>query len=169
MMVLCRPTLLKDVLYNCNKSETAHESTIPKHPYAQGVVVGVVSTLMAQGLTFEEAFSEMVDNLPKDFDAQTLPNCWRVYYDTEKHKREEPKVEPKTFEVVEYVSFFAVRHVATGKEHPMGDGVDSLFDLDGNAVTPGTEGFCDWWTKELNANIYDTYEAYFPELMEEYY
>ena len=36
------------------------------------------------------------------------------------------------FTVIEYSSFFAVRHNPTGDEHPMGDGADTLFTEDGS-------------------------------------
>jgi hypothetical protein len=69
----------------------------------------------------------------------------------------------KTFSVIEYSSFFAVRHNPTGKEHPMGDGVDTLFDEDGKALVPGTLGFVEAWEAALNADQQATLEAYFPE------
>ena len=37
------------------------------------------------------------------------------------------------FQVIEYSSFFAVRDTHSGREHPMGDGVDTVFDGDGRA------------------------------------
>ena len=67
----------------------------------------------------------------------------------------------KLFSVVEYGSFFAVRHLPTGDEHPMGDGVDSLFDDDGHALCPGTPGFIETWEQVLNADEQSTLEAYF--------
>ena len=70
------------------------------------------------------------------------------------------------FEVIEYLSFFAVRDTVTGKEHPMGDGVDTLFDEDGNSFSPGTPGFCERWAELLNADESETLEAYFPEVYE---
>lgn len=66
------------------------------------------------------------------------------------------------FTVVEYSSFFAVRHNPSGDEHPMGDGVDSLFDDDGHALSPGTPGFVEMWESVLNADENSTLETYFP-------
>lgn len=41
------------------------------------------------------------------------------------------------FTVIEYSSFFAVRHNESGEEHPMGDGVDTIFDEDGeDSIAP---------------------------------
>ena len=71
----------------------------------------------------------------------------------------------KLFSVVEYTSFFAVRHNPTGEEKPMGDGVDTLFTPTGKAMSPGAKGFVSTWEKSLNANEGETLEAYFPELM----
>jgi hypothetical protein len=72
----------------------------------------------------------------------------------------------KLFNVIEYSSFFAVRHVPSGDEHPMGDGVDTLFDQEGQALSPGTPGFVETWEKALNADEAETLEAYFPEHVE---
>lgn len=72
----------------------------------------------------------------------------------------------KLFSVIEYSSFFAVRHNPTGDEHPMGDGVDSLFDDDGTALKPGTPGFVETWEQVLNADEHTTLEAYFPQHVE---
>lgn len=69
----------------------------------------------------------------------------------------------KLFSVIEYVSFFAVRHNPTGKEHPMGDGVDTLFDENDHALSPGTDGFVEKWEDALNATPDETLEAYFPD------
>ena len=67
------------------------------------------------------------------------------------------------FYVVEYSSFFAVRHNPSGEEHPMGDGVDTLFDEDGMALVPGTPGFIETWADVLNGDEQTTLEAYFPQ------
>ena len=72
----------------------------------------------------------------------------------------------KLFSVIEYSSFFALRHNPSGDEHPMGDGVDSLFDEDGNALKPGTPHFVETWEQVLNADEQTTLEAYFPQHME---
>jgi len=69
----------------------------------------------------------------------------------------------KTFIVIEYSSFFAVRHNPSGDEHPMGDGVDSLFDEDAKALVPGSLGFIEVWEDVLNADALTTLEAYFPQ------
>lgn len=70
----------------------------------------------------------------------------------------------KLFTVVEYSSFFAVRHNPSGDEHPMGDGVDSLFDDDGHALCPGTPSFAETWEDVLNADEQSTLDAYFNHL-----
>lgn len=69
----------------------------------------------------------------------------------------------KLFTVIEYSSFFAVRHNPTGDEHPTGDGVDALFDGDGKAQWPGTPGFIESWEAVLNADEQSTLGAYFPQ------
>jgi len=69
----------------------------------------------------------------------------------------------KTFTVIEYMSFFAVRHNPSGDEHPMGDGVDTLIDEDGRALVPGTSGFIEAWESALNADETATLAAYFSQ------
>lgn len=73
----------------------------------------------------------------------------------------------KLFSVVEYSSFFAVRHNPSGDEHPMGDGVDTLFDEEGRALSPGTPGFLEAWEEALNSDEVGTLEAYFPQQVED--
>ena len=68
------------------------------------------------------------------------------------------------FQVMEYLSHFAVRDLVTGQERPMGDGVDVLFDDEGDGISPGTPGFCDLWAEVLNTDQSEVLEAYFPEL-----
>jgi hypothetical protein len=67
------------------------------------------------------------------------------------------------FQVIEYSSFFAVHDTVTGEEHPMGDGVDTLFTATGKAKSPGSKGFIREWQKALNSSESETLEAYFPE------
>ena len=69
----------------------------------------------------------------------------------------------RLFDVIEYSSFFAVRHNPSGEEHPMSDGVDALFDEDGQALVPGTPGFTEAWADALNADEQETLAAYFPD------
>ncbi|HZZ79985.1 MAG TPA: hypothetical protein VFE62_15810 [Gemmataceae bacterium] len=73
----------------------------------------------------------------------------------------------KTFAVIEFSSFFAVRHNPSGDEHPMGDGVDTLFDEEGKALVPGTSAFVDAWESALNEDEQATLEAYFPQHVED--
>ncbi len=69
----------------------------------------------------------------------------------------------RTFSVIDYSSFFAVRHNPSGDECPMGDGVDTLFDEDGKPLVPGTPGFVETWAAALNADEQGTLDAYFPQ------
>jgi len=74
---------------------------------------------------------------------------------------------PRLFDVIEYSSFFAVRHNPSGEEHPMGDGVDTLFTEDGTALSPGTPSFIETWADVLNSDQQTTLEAYFPQHLED--
>ena len=73
----------------------------------------------------------------------------------------------KLFTVIEYFSFFAARHIPSGDEHPLGDGVDTLFDEEDHALAPGTPGFVEAWEESLNADETSTLEAYFPQHLED--
>lgn len=73
----------------------------------------------------------------------------------------------KLFSVIEYSSFFAVRHNPSGDEHPMGDGVDTLFDESDRALSPGAPGFGEASEQALNSDEQSTLEAYFPEHVED--
>jgi hypothetical protein len=66
------------------------------------------------------------------------------------------------FKVIEYSSFYAVRDTTTGKEHHMGDGVDTLTTRTGRSMTCGTEYFRKAWEQSLNSDPAETAEAYFP-------
>jgi hypothetical protein len=75
------------------------------------------------------------------------------------------KDKSKLFSVIEYRSFFAVRHNPTGEERPMGDGVDQIFDSEGNSIDPGSPEFISTWEKYINDYPADIMEAYFSELI----
>ena len=67
------------------------------------------------------------------------------------------------FIVIEYASFYAIHDTVTGQEQAMGDGVDTLFDADDTAISPGTAKFCEAWACALNADQAETLVAYFPD------
>ena len=70
------------------------------------------------------------------------------------------------FDVISYTSFYAVQHNPSGDQHPLGDGVDSVFDEEGNALVPGTPGFIPAWADALNSDPQETLEAYSPQHVE---
>lgn len=91
------------------------------------------------------------------------------------HDLEMPKGD---FVVNEYASGFEVEHLASGKTHWLGDGVDVLsyfYDYPDQVkmvaksitLSPGVFGFVQLWTESLNEDAGTTYEAYFPELNHE--
>jgi hypothetical protein len=72
MEVTVMQTLLKDALYNTRDDSGASDD------YARGLVVGVVSTLMArEEMTFEQAMLVVVENLPRGFNPMKLPESFR--------------------------------------------------------------------------------------------
>lgn len=72
----------------------------------------------------------------------------------------------KTFSVIEYSSFYAIRHNESGEEHPMGDGVDTLIGDDCRPISPATPGFREMWEDSLNTSE-GVLECYFPHLVED--
>lgn len=67
---------IKDALYNCHPQSASRE-------YAKGVLVGLVSGLMAQNVTFENAISEMrravrerIFDLEETHVVECLPASW---------------------------------------------------------------------------------------------
>lgn len=70
----------------------------------------------------------------------------------------------KLFSVIEYASFYAVRHNPSGKEAHMGDGVDAIFDENEEAIPAGDARLIPAWEKALNESPDETLEAYFPKL-----
>lgn len=62
--------LLKDVLYNLHK--------LAGDPnYGKGVLVGVVTTVMALGCTYQEAVEFVSRYLPAQLDSDAVPDCWK--------------------------------------------------------------------------------------------
>lgn len=74
------------------------------------------------------------------------------------------KIGAARFKVIEYFNHYAVRHIPTGEEKPMGDGVDTLMDEECKPIPCGTEAFRIAWQEALNETEYETLEAYFPEI-----
>jgi hypothetical protein len=65
-------TLLRDVLYNAS----IHSGS--SRTYAKGVIVGVTTTLMANGYSWEAAFELVKANLPNDCLEGVIPESWDV-------------------------------------------------------------------------------------------
>ena len=62
---------IKSALHNLSASE------FPKITYCQGIVVGVVSTLMQErGIEFQEAVKIVKSLLPDDYRPQCIPHAW---------------------------------------------------------------------------------------------
>jgi len=62
---------ISDALYNLspNSGSTAE--------YNQGIMIGAVSVLLAQGMTFGQAMSYLVPLMPKDARIDSIPASWR--------------------------------------------------------------------------------------------
>ena len=63
------PNMLKSALYNLHPGSAKHE-------YAQGLLVGVVSTLMAEGMEFQDAMTLAVQHMPKEVMIGAIPAAW---------------------------------------------------------------------------------------------
>jgi hypothetical protein len=62
---------IKDALYNTHQDSGAAES------YGQGIVIGIVSVLMAAGVSFAGAMNTISDNLPSGYRVTCIPPEWR--------------------------------------------------------------------------------------------
>ena len=67
---------IKSVLHNLSTSENINQPNII--PYCQGIVIGVVSTIMQdRNLLYTEAIFALDNLWPEDLDPTRLPNKWR--------------------------------------------------------------------------------------------
>lgn len=71
------------------------------------------------------------------------------------------------FAVIEHFNGFSVRHLPSGEEHWLSDGVDCVFDEEGEPICPGEPDFTAEWSESMNSPASETLEAYFPQFMEE--
>jgi hypothetical protein len=67
-----KTNLLRDVLVN------THAKSGASVDYGKGVVVAVVSTLMANGSSFEAACQTVKECLPPDFRRECIPETWKI-------------------------------------------------------------------------------------------
>ncbi len=65
-------TLIKDALYYTLEGSG---SSVDK---ATGVIVGIVSVLMAQGMGFDNALGKVYHLLPKGWRIECMPKEWQV-------------------------------------------------------------------------------------------
>lgn len=65
-------TTFRDVLHNLSARENGDN-----HEYSKGVLVGVVSTLVACGMDMEEAFKMTWQGLPQDTHYERIPESFR--------------------------------------------------------------------------------------------
>lgn len=85
--MLRRPNLLIDALFNVHTSSGASDD------YAHGLVVGVMSTLMAvtEGRDFDELLPIVTKHLPISFRPDRLPEAWRDDFVAERNRQIEAK------------------------------------------------------------------------------
>lgn len=74
------PNTLKDALHNTSHSawtrSTKWEVDSIESYYGRGIVVGIVSALVAIGWTFEQAVAQVAADLPEDVEVNALPAAW---------------------------------------------------------------------------------------------
>ncbi len=66
------PTRISDAVYLTSRHSGAHPE------YMRGVLIGLVSGLMAFNYDYDDAIKVVVQYLPKDFDPSGLPTAWRA-------------------------------------------------------------------------------------------
>lgn len=71
----------------------AHPSSGASDEKAQGVIVGVVTALMANGKDFGQCLEFLANNLPIDFRTEAIPQAWwtKQFTDMLVHNRTESK------------------------------------------------------------------------------
>lgn len=79
-------TALRDVLQNLSAAENGED-----HRYARGVLVGVVATLCACGLTYDEAEKLAWQNSPTDCHWERIPEMMRAGWRTRIARHTMPK------------------------------------------------------------------------------
>lgn len=79
---LIHDNFMKNSLHNCSvdctRAEPENFELIKKtQVYGQGIILGMVSIIMAQGIPFDGALDFIKMNLPKNFDPNCMPKAWR--------------------------------------------------------------------------------------------
>lgn len=64
--------MLKNALHNLSARENGDN-----HEYGKGVIVGIMSALMAGGMDFDSAAKLTLQHLPQDFCPDRIPDSWR--------------------------------------------------------------------------------------------
>lgn len=67
---MLHPNILRDALENMNPATKSDPQ------YAKGILLGVISTLMAQGKDFDEAAAIAKEHMPAAFYPESVPPCW---------------------------------------------------------------------------------------------
>ena len=67
--------LLESTLHNLSASENGDD-----HRYARGMLVGIVSMLMAAGMTLDDALMLCWQLAPNDVHPQRVPADWRKHF-----------------------------------------------------------------------------------------
>ena len=73
-MILQNPVLLRDALQNM-----APDSGAPVQ-YVTGLIVGVVATLMAMGMTWQQAIVKIADECPWNARRECVPPTWQFEF-----------------------------------------------------------------------------------------
>jgi len=66
-----KSNLLKDALYYTHKDSGSSVEM------AHGVIVGIVSALMAQGMLYGKAIRIVSECLPEGYRPETMPSAWK--------------------------------------------------------------------------------------------
>lgn len=67
--------MLRDALHNLSSRENGDD-----HSFGRGVLVGIVSCLMAGGMEFDEACKLAWQHSPKDIHPERVPDCWKTEF-----------------------------------------------------------------------------------------
>ena len=74
--------MIKSALHNLSYTENNNANATPEQvKYYHGLVVGVVSTLMSDGKTFQDAIDIVKKNMPEHYTLRFIPKDWRTCFE----------------------------------------------------------------------------------------
>jgi hypothetical protein len=144
---------LRDLLHTCDKSNCGGNQY--QRGYGRGTIMGVRTTLVALGYGLGIIDPLIRNLLPKNIEPTCIPHDFAAVY-----------LSKGRFKVHEHFNGFELEDTKSEQRHWLSDGVDCVGAGPDSEeyLSPGTPGFTEIWSDDLNANQEETLQAYFPEV-----